>query len=156
LSIPQPAKLAIPAEALRGFEVQVSVAPAGVTMLKVTCAELTATVLPSAAWTITAGWVMNGTPPVELEGLDVNERWVAGPETAQLLPVVPVVALNAAPAEPRGAIARAAIDSIEAATPRCGLCPCRSLLTTDGTASPWFPGVPVAVWVAASARHSGS
>src|SRR5450631_1800066 len=74
LSIRQPAKVATPAEALVGFEVQVRVAPAGVTMFRVTGAELRATVVPLASWTATTGWVPKATPPVELEGLDVNER----------------------------------------------------------------------------------
>jgi hypothetical protein len=75
----QPAKVATPEEAALGFVVQVRVAPAGVVMLRVTEAVLEVTVLPTASWTVTTGWVPKAVPPVELDGLVVKTSFVADP-----------------------------------------------------------------------------
>jgi hypothetical protein len=74
------------------------------------------------------------------------------------LPAAPVVALNAALAEPSGAMAKAAIESTAAAIPVCRPRAGRNLPTTDGmdSPSPWFPAGATSVWVGASARFSGS
>ena len=155
MSIRQPVKVAIPEAAFAGLEVQVRMAPAGVTMCKVTCAELTPTVSPPASWTATTGWALNGTPPVELEGFEMNASWVDGPEVAKLFPTAAVVALNAALAEPSGAMARAAIESTAVAIPVCRQWAGRNL-PTDGMDSLWFARDPTVVWGMASGRYSKS
>jgi hypothetical protein len=80
-----PAKVATPATAFVGFAVQVSTAPAGVVMFKVTEVLLEATVLPPASWTATTGCVVKAVPPVELEGLVTNASLVAGPKMVKLV-----------------------------------------------------------------------
>jgi hypothetical protein len=75
----QPEKVATPEEAVLGFVVQVRVAAAGVVMLRVTEALLEVTVLPTASWTVTTGWVPKAVPPVELDGLVVKTSFAADP-----------------------------------------------------------------------------
>jgi hypothetical protein len=72
---------------------------------------------------------------------------VADHAAVQLLLPAPVVALNAASAEPKGAMVRAAIEIIAAATVRCGVQPRRDRCATEGVALAGFPVVPLAEWV---------
>lgn len=105
LSMLQPEKVAMPEVAVTGLTAQVKVAPAGVAMVSVTRAALTATLLPLTSWTVTAGCEAKETPPAAPDGFVVNASLVAGPVTFQLFPFIEVRALNAAVACPRGAIA---------------------------------------------------
>src|SRR5450631_409176 len=107
LSMPQPAKVATPATAALGFAVHVRAAPAGVVMLRVTGALLTSTVWPWASVTATMGCATKETVAAESEGFVVKTRLVAGPAVPQELPTDKALAVNAAAAKPRGAMARA-------------------------------------------------
>jgi len=131
LSTLQPAKVATPATADVGFSVQVRVAPAGVVMLRVIGALLTPTGLPPASWTVTTGWVARAMPPVEPEGCVVKASLVAGPEVFQLFPLDRVLAVNAAAARPRGAIARATAVSTTTSTTPAEPASIRSRLNTE-------------------------
>ena len=79
MSILQPAKVATPEEAVLGFVEQVSVAPAGVVMLRVIKTLLEVTVLPAASCTATTGCVPKVVPPVELDGFVVKASFAADP-----------------------------------------------------------------------------
>ena len=72
----QPAKVATPAEALSGLEVQDSEPPDGA---RVTGALEPVTVLPPTSWTVTTGWVVKATPSTAPAGWVVNTSLVAPP-----------------------------------------------------------------------------
>jgi hypothetical protein len=99
LSILHPAKVAMPVAAFTGFCVQVSVAvgsPVPLVMDRVTGTALLVTVLPPASCTVTAGWVLKGTPNwPPLFGFVVKASLAAGPTVTLKLelvaPVNPVV-----------------------------------------------------------------
>jgi len=87
----QPANVATPELALVGFVVQVSVAPAGVVMVRVTGAVLVVTVLAPASWTVTTGWVPKTLPAAEFEGLVAKASVVADPAVMVMLVLVALV-----------------------------------------------------------------
>ena len=72
-------KVATPEEAVLGLLEQVSVAPAGVVIARVTEALLLVTVLPPASVTLTTGCVPKEIPPVDPAGFVVKASLVAGP-----------------------------------------------------------------------------
>ena len=79
MSTLHPAKVATPETAFEGLAVQVSVAPAGLVMVRVTEAPLEVTVLPPASWIATTGWVTKTVPPVAPDGLVAKASLVAVP-----------------------------------------------------------------------------
>ena len=85
MSMLHPAKVATPETALKGLVVQVSVAPAGVVIVRVTEALLEVTVLLPASWTVTTGWVAKLVLLVAPEGLVVKASLVAVPAIVKLL-----------------------------------------------------------------------
>ena len=91
----QPAKLATPDEALRGFVVQLSAPDEG---LSETEADEEETTLPPESSTLTTGWALKATPLVELPGDVVNTSWVAEPAASEKvgLEVAPVSPVEAA------------------------------------------------------------
>ena len=98
MSILQPAKVAIPATAVRGFTVHVSAAPEvpvpGV-IAAVTAAVLVVIVFPNASWIVTFGWTVHATPPVPPVVCVVTASFAAGPtvmlNTALVALVSPVL-----------------------------------------------------------------
>src|SRR3954453_7895299 len=75
----QPAKGATPATAATGFVSQAGVAPAGGGSASVTSRGSVVTVFPAASWTVTTGWVANGSKISASLGWAVNANCVAGP-----------------------------------------------------------------------------
>src|SRR3954451_13961878 len=75
----QPAKGATPATAATVFVLHASVAPAGVVIASVTPLVSVVTVFPAASWTVTTGWVANGSKISASLGWAVNANCVAGP-----------------------------------------------------------------------------
>jgi hypothetical protein len=54
-------------------------------MTRLTGTVLEVTVLPTASWTATTGWVTKAVPPVELEGLVVKTSLVVEPTVMEKL-----------------------------------------------------------------------
>ena len=78
----QPAKVTRPEAAALGLAVQVSAAPlvpVPEVIERVTEAELEVTVLPSASWIASVGWVAHTTPPVPPLGCWVKPSCTAAP-----------------------------------------------------------------------------
>ena len=93
MSILQPAKVATPdAAASEVVGVQVSVAPAGVVMLRVMGAALVVTVFPNASCTVAEGWELNALPLVPVaDGCVVKDSFVAVPGVMAMELLVAVV-----------------------------------------------------------------
>jgi hypothetical protein len=94
LAIAHPENGAVPLAAATGLLAQLSVAPAGVVILRVIGAVLEA-VLPKVSKTVTTGWVANATELTVLDGDAAKERRVGVP--AVMVKVVLVAAVSEPP-----------------------------------------------------------
>ena len=86
----QPAKVAMPEDAVCGLVVQARV-PVPLATARVTGALEPVTVLPLASWTVTTGWVVKAVPLTAPAGWVVTANWDAAPAVSEKLGVVALV-----------------------------------------------------------------
>ena len=79
LSILQPVKAATPFAAATAKALQLRTAPEPPVSVRSMVAADVVTVFPPSSWTLMAGWVANGVPPVEPDGWVVKASLEAGP-----------------------------------------------------------------------------
>src|ERR1035437_2765113 len=89
----QPANVSTPATAAFGLVVQVRLAPPGVVIARVIEVVAVVTVLPTASWTVTVGWMVQAVPPVPPPGCVVKASLLGVP-TVMLTVAGKLVALQ--------------------------------------------------------------